>query len=409
MRPAAVLAVLGPGMLLAATGVGAGDLATAAFAGGHLGVAVLWAVIVGALFKFALNEGLARWQLATGLSFLEGVAARFGRIALWLFLPYLLLWSYFVGAALVSACGVAAQALLPIGDDLAGGKRIWGVVHAVTGLALVWVGGFAVFERVMRACIVLMFAVVLVTAVRLWPGTAEVAAGLVPSVAHDAQGLSWTLALIGGVGGTLTVLCYGYWMRAAGREGAAAMRVTRVDLAVGYAATALFGMAMVIIGSRVPVGGSGANLIVDLGDQLQAALGPGARLLFLIGAWGALFSSLLGVWQAVPYLFADVGRVLGWIRIRPAGLDSSTAYRGYLLALALLPTFGLLSGFERMQKLYAMVGAAFIPVLALALLIMNGSRVRLGPLRNGGATVALLTGVLLFFVVLAVRGVRAGG
>ena len=40
---------------------------------------------------------------------------------------------------------------------------------------------------------------------------------------------------------------------------------------------------------------------------------------------------------------------------------------------------------------------------------MNGSRVRLGPLRNGGATVALLTGVLLFFVVLAVRGVRAGG
>jgi Mn2+/Fe2+ NRAMP family transporter len=54
------LAVLGPGLLVAATGVGAGDLATAAFTGSHVGVAVLWAVVLGALLKFVLNEGLAR-------------------------------------------------------------------------------------------------------------------------------------------------------------------------------------------------------------------------------------------------------------------------------------------------------------------------------------------------------------
>ena len=32
----------------------------------------------------------------------------------------------------------------------------------------------------------------------------------------------------------------------------------------------------------------------------------GLALAFL-GAWAAIFSSLLGVWQAVPYLFADAG------------------------------------------------------------------------------------------------------
>src|SRR5690606_3088279 len=132
--PGATLALFGPGLLLAATGVGAGDLATAAFAGGHLGVAVLWAVLVGALLKFVLNEGLARWQLATGQTFLEGVAVRFGRICLWMFLPYLLLWSYFVGAALISACGVATQALWPLTDDAIQGKRLWGVLHALAGL-----------------------------------------------------------------------------------------------------------------------------------------------------------------------------------------------------------------------------------------------------------------------------------
>ncbi len=395
-------------MLLAATGVGAGDLATAAFAGGRLGTTVLWAVALGALLKFGLNEGLARWQLASGQSFLEGIATRLGRFWLWLFLPYLLLWSYFVGAALISACGVAAQALLPVAEDAAQGKRIWGALHALAGLALVWVGGFRLFEQVMRVCIALMFVVVLVTAARLWPGAEIVVQGLVPRLADTREGLSWTLALIGGVGGTLTVLCYGYWMRAAGRETAAALRVTRIDLAAGYAMTALFGMAMVVIGSRVPVSGGGASLIVDLGRELQAALGPGARMLFMVGAWGALFSSLLGVWQAVPYLFADVCRVLGAVRVAPAELDRSHAYRGYLIALALVPMLGLLFSFQQMQKLYAMVGAAFIPVLALALLIMNGRRAWVGAQRNGLGALALLVGALGFFALLAVLGVAAG-
>ncbi len=402
-----LLRVLGPGLLLAATGVGAGDLATAAFAGSHLGITVLWAVALGALLKFVLNEGLARWQLATGETFLEGVASRFGRLWLWLFLPYLLLWSYFVAAALISACGVAAQALLPIGDDAVAGKRIWGVVHALAGIGLVWFGGFRVFEWAMRACIALMFVVVLTTAARLWPGAAEVAQGFVPRIADAPNALSWTLALIGGVGGTLTILCYGYWIRAAGRAGPEALRETRIDLAAGYVMTAVFGVAMVVIGSRVPVSGSGINLIVDLGHELERALGPGARWLFLIGAWGAMFSSLLGVWQAVPYLFADVCRVLGLAKLTPETLEHSRPYRSYLLAIGLIPMLGLAFSFQSMQKLYAMVGAAFIPVLAIALLLINGRRAWTGALRNGPATIAALIGALLLFAWMASMGINA--
>ncbi|WP_193427036.1 Nramp family divalent metal transporter, partial [Methyloceanibacter marginalis] len=92
-------------MLLAATGVGAGDLATSSFVGGLLGTAVLWAVVVGAFFKFVVTEGLARFQLATGETLIEGAVARLGRGVVWLFLPYLLLWSFFVGSALMSATG----------------------------------------------------------------------------------------------------------------------------------------------------------------------------------------------------------------------------------------------------------------------------------------------------------------
>ena len=110
-------AVLGPGLLLAATGVGGGDLATATFVGGMLGTTVLWAIALGAFMKFVVTEGLARWQLATGETLLEGVVRRLGPVVVWIFLPYFLLWSFFVGSAQMSANGVALHAMIPVFED----------------------------------------------------------------------------------------------------------------------------------------------------------------------------------------------------------------------------------------------------------------------------------------------------
>ena len=72
------LAMLGPGLAIAATGVGAGDMVAATAAGARYGYAVVWAAAVGALLKFVLNEGVARWQLATGTTLLEGWVRRLG-------------------------------------------------------------------------------------------------------------------------------------------------------------------------------------------------------------------------------------------------------------------------------------------------------------------------------------------
>ncbi|MCG8668777.1 MAG: Nramp family divalent metal transporter, partial [Pseudomonadales bacterium] len=63
---------IGPGIMVAATGVGAGDVVTAAVAGARYGYLILWAALIGAILKWSLNEGLARWQLATGTTLLEG-------------------------------------------------------------------------------------------------------------------------------------------------------------------------------------------------------------------------------------------------------------------------------------------------------------------------------------------------
>ena len=395
-----VLLLILPGILVAATGVGAGDLATASFSGSQLGLAILWAVVVGGVFKFVLTEGLARWQLATGQTFLEGIANRFGPVLGWLFLPYLLLWSFFVGSALMSACGATLHAMIPVFDDASRGKLVFGIASSLVGLALVLAGGFKLFENVMSVCIGVMLVTVVVTAALLWPGTSAVLAGVfVPTIPDvDGQGLTWTVALVGGIGGTLTILCYGYWIREQGRTRHADIGLCRLDLGLGYTMTVVFGLAMVIIGSTVDVDGKGASLLVTLADRLELSLGTFGRWLFLIGAFGAVFSSLLGVWQAVPYLFADLWRIYFKGGEAGAGVDTrSMPYRGYLFAIALVPMAGLMISFKEVQKLYAVVGAAFIPLLALALLIMNGRRVWVGSAVNGWLSVMSLLLAMVFF------------
>lgn len=395
------IALLGPGILLAATGVGAGDLATAAFTGHHLGLAVLWVVIVGAALKFVLNEGLARWQLASGQSFLEGAIRHLGRPFQLFFIGYLLLWSFFAGSALVSACGAAAHALIPVFDSARNGKIVFGLLHSLAGGLLVYRGGYRLFERVMGLFIGLMFVSVVATAILVEPDWGEFARGIsLPRIPdYSGSGLSWVIALMGGVGGTLTVLCYGYWIKEEGRNRPEDLRSCRIDLAGGYLMTAVFGLAMVVIGSRIQVEGQGAGLVVALAEHLRGSLGTTGKWIFLLGAWGAVTSSLLGVWQSVPYLFADFWRMRD--RRSPANQPISTRskpYLAYLVALALIPCLGLSGGFQQVQKLYAIVGAAFMPVLALSLLYLNGSSRRVGQqMRNHPLTSVLLVAVLAFF------------
>ena len=404
------LTIIGPGLLVAATGIGAGDLATAGFAGSYLGTAVLWAVVVGALLKFVITEGLARWQLASGTTLMEGVVTRMGKPAGWVFMAYLLLWSFFVGSALMSACGVTFHALVPVFDDAAHGKVFFGIVASLAGAAMVLIGGYPLFARIMQLCIGLMFATVVVTAALQWPGASNVISGLlVPAIPDVAGGLAWTVALMGGIGGTVTVLCYGYWIREEGRTGKEHLQLCRLDLAAAYGVTALFGIAMVIIGSSVEIEGRGATLIVDLSNSLGSTTGPAGKWIFLAGAAGAVFSSLLGVWQAVPYLFADTWTLLRSDHDEAGGprlpqRKHTIAYRGYLAAIALVPMAGLFFSFREIQKIYAIIGAWFIPMLVLVLLVLNGRAEWVGErFKNRPLTTVALLTVLLFFSWIAWR------
>jgi Mn2+/Fe2+ NRAMP family transporter len=397
------------GLLVAATGVGAGDLITASLAGSNLGLVILWAAVAGAVLKWVLNEGIARWQMATSTTILEGWAGHLGAVVNGVFFVYFIVWSYIVGGALINACGVAGAGLLPLGDPHTS-KIVWGIVHSAVGLAIVRAGGFKAFEAVMSVLAGLMVVTVLLTVILISPDWTGVIKGLtIPAIPR--QGAGWLLAVMGGVGGTVTLLCYSYWIREKGRAGKQGVRDCRLDLTIAYALTAFFGVAMVIIGSRVKVGGSGDTVALVLADQLAGALGPVGKYAFLLGFWGAVFTSLLGVWQGVPYMFAD------FLRLRrpdkgnnadSSDLKETRAYRFFLLALAVLPLSLLWLKVQLVQYVYGIVGALFMPFVALTLLLLN-NRVRLvgRAFKNGWLINLFLALTLVFFSFMGVRELTA--
>ena len=397
--------MIAPGILIAATGVGAGDLLTASLGGSAIGISLLWAAVLGGLFKWVLNEGIARWQMATGSLLIEGWIEKLGAWIQWIFIAYLLAWTFFTGGALVTACGVAATALMPLTDHADHSKILWGISHSIIGYLLVRVGGYRLFEKVMSACIAIMFVTVVITASQLMPPVSELAKGLVPSI--PKEGLGWVLGILGGVGGTVTLLAYGYWIREKNRKGLEGLRISRIDLGIGYAMTALFGMSMIIIGSRVEITGNGSQVATLLAAQLENLTGPLGKWLFLIGFWGAVFSSLLGVWQSIPYLFTDfmlLHRKRSETFRRSVNYSKSPYYQKYLLAMSIFPLPVLLFSVKKAQLIYAVFGSLFMPLLALTLLMLNNKEIWVSrDFKNKWLSNVVLTLIFSFFLFVGVR------
>lgn len=396
MKIAETLKKTGPGIVVAATGLGAGDIIAASVAGAKFGTALLWAVILGGILKFALNEGIARWQLVTGKTLLEGWIDHLPRFISWYFLVYLLLWSFMVGAALMAATGLAAHAIFPSVS-----VPVWGILHSLIAAFLVLAGGYRILEKLMKAFIGLMFATVLVCAALVMPPPMEILRGIVQPTLPD-RSMAYVLGIIGGVGGSVTIMSYGYWMREAGWTSARDLVTARIDLGIAYGLTALFGVAIILVSAGVkPEVVSGSNMALAVANHLEVVVGSGGKWIFLVGFWGAVFSSMIGVWHGVPYLFGNFYYHFRHPENRAVAGESITgslAYRIYLVYLALVPM--LMLGLGKpvwVVVLYAITGAFFMPLVAVLLLYMNSKREWLQHYRNGLAARLLLLSCLLLF------------
>jgi Mn2+/Fe2+ NRAMP family transporter len=411
---------VGPGLLAAATGVGAGDLVATMIAGAEYGTMLLWAAVLGTILKLGLAEGVGRWHLASGSTLLDGWR-RLGYWATVFFGGYIIIWGFVYGATAMSAVGLPLNALF-------GGLsvRYWAMIAGLVGLALVWLQRYHVFEKFMTVLVLIKFVSVVSVAVLVGPNLGELFTGLLPRLPEGS--VVNVLGLIGGVGGTITMAAYGYWMIAKGWKGTGWLSMMRLDNTVGYVMTGIFVISMLVVGAEMLRGqdltASDSGLLT-LGTALGETYGDWARILFLVGFLAVTSSSLLGVWNGVSLLFTDWTRTIRMPHGAKAEIgvgtefeaapgktatgyvasvaERSLPFRGYLLWLT-IPPMALLM-FDKpfgLTLVYGVLGAAFMPFLGITLMLLLNSKRVAADGRSGWLSNLLLTAASALFVVLLV-------
>ena len=403
--------LIGPGLLVAAAGIGAGDIVSSTMAASAHGLQLLWVVALAAILKGILTEGIARWQLATDTTAIEAWTTYLPWWVRAYFAFYLVIWTISVSAALTSASGLGIA-------TITGGAipRSWGAVtHSLIGGSLVLAGGFKAFEKVMKVLIVTMFFSIVGCATLTLSDPGTFLRGLfVPSI-PPGSGTS-VLSVLGGIGGSVSMLAYNYWLREEKMVGPGWLRFVRADVAIAYAFTALFGMAIMIVANQAfHVAGvriTNAQAVTKMSETLGTIIGPVGFYAYSIGFWAAVFASLLGVWQSLPYLFADYyGLMRRYSRDERARLTSVTSapYRGALLFVTLVPIpFAFIDQPLIIIRTFTIVGSLFVPFLAATLIYLNNVRI---PADSGVPKNSVLTNIVLVFalVLFAVVGVSEAG
>jgi Mn2+/Fe2+ NRAMP family transporter len=403
MKKSYLINLVLPGILAAVTGLGSSDLITSGLSGVRVGLGILWAPIIGAIFKWYISEGIARYQLASGETLLHGWGRYHGKFFHYFFMSYLFVWTFFVAGSLFNSSGTLMHLYFPISSNETISRMTWGALHSLLAIIIIKYGGFKFFEKISPILIFFVFAVVLIVAGKLLISSNFYFDYSVP-IKWSPDTVKWSMAVIGGLGGTVTMLSYGYWIKEKNRQGISGLVESRIDLGVSYFLMAVFGMTMIFIGTFLVNFSSvnSSNFPLILIEFIGVNFGQTFKYLFLAGFWSGVFGSMLGVWQSVPYLYVDYFHVIRKNQ-QLEKYEHSPLYLKVLLAMGSVPLISLVLNFETIQLIFSIFGSLFVPIMALSLLKINSKKILASEFRYSIYSQIVLWIIIIFFCLLALN------
>ncbi len=104
---------------------------------------------------------------------------------------------------MISACGLAAYGMFPRLS-----LNTCAILHSLAAFAIALKGEYIWFESIIKFFVGVMFVTIVGSALCVWTGAVPVRKSLIPKVPQVSG--KFLLGVVGGVGGTLTLLSYGY-------------------------------------------------------------------------------------------------------------------------------------------------------------------------------------------------------
>jgi Mn2+/Fe2+ NRAMP family transporter len=417
---------LGPGILLAATSVGASHLVLGPRAGMLYGPALLWLVIVAHMVKFPAFDIGPRYAMATGESLLSGYAKVPGpaRWPLLLFVLFTVLQGVGVAVAVVS---IAASVLaVSLGEWSSWTVSIgltplsfWGIVVATACYGLILVGRYPGMDLINRIMMTVLVLLTLAAFLLKPPPAASYVHLVVPAL--PAGSFVLVAAILGWMPTGIDVSIWhsmwalekkGAWKRLEGGGGdrTALARRALVDMRVGYGLSVLLGIVFYLLGTYIVRGEEapdGAQVAAAISGVYTDILGGWAFPVFMIAAFCAMFSTTYIVMDGFPRSLAEALRLLVPSRRDRAG-PWNAPYIALLTVvwLAVIPILVFVPKPVLLVKSAALLGFLVAP-LYYGLNVYCAARfIPDGPLRPSRAWIcassigaALMAGASVLFII----------
>lgn len=329
---------LGPGILLAATSVGASHILMAPEAGARFEYRLVWLVILVHVLKYPAFEFAPRYVAARGESLLDAYARAPGprHWALWLGLVDMVVQAVGVLAALI---GLTASFLVASVGGL--GLGAWGLLLAIGLLAALRWGRYSSLRATNLVLMGVLGLGTLVAFAAAPPPLAAVPQLLTPSIPSGS--LLLVAAILGYMPTSVAVsIWHSLWALEQGRfrtgaklsleERKSRLKQGLVDLRLGYLLSALLAVAFVCLGATLlhPRGlvPEGPQVALTLSSLYTLVLGPWMKPVFLAIAFCALLTTCYTSMDGFPRTFVATLRALSG---KPGG--SSGTGRTYWIFL----------------------------------------------------------------------------
>jgi NRAMP (natural resistance-associated macrophage protein)-like metal ion transporter len=395
-RFAAVLAVLGPGIVSGFADNDAGGITTYSLAGARFGYDLLWVLLATQIALFVTQEIGARIGLATGQGLTGLIRERFG--VRWAAFSALTMIGANLGSTVSEFAGIsAALSLFGIPTPVSA------LLAAVAVITLISRGSFGRVQYAFVGIGLLVSVAYIVSAALAHPDWPRAISSLV--VPHGTFNGAYMLAVVGTVGTTITPWGQGFIQAYVvdKRLRPDDLVAERIDVLIGVFITNVIA-GFIVVACAATLWTSGQRDITGAADAARA-LGPLAgSVASTLFAVGLIAASLLGL-GVVPLASAYTAcEAFGWEQ----GVDwrwrDAPAFYGLLaFFIGFAALFMLIPGLPLIQVMFSaqVINGLLLPIILVFVMLLAGDRRIMGPLASGRVNLALGWLVTVILVVMS--------
>jgi len=394
--------MLGPGLLVTAAFVGPGTVTTATRAGASYGFALLWAIAFSVVATIVFQEMAARLGLVAKMELGQALRESIPHPVARMMMAALVIGAIAIGNAAYEMGNIAGAAMgLETITGISG--RVWSVGVGGGAAAILFVGTYRRFERILVAMVILMSLAFIATAIVVRPDVSAILTGLLRPTIPEGS-LTTVIALIG-----TTVVPYNLFLHAgavrarwAGVDDTqSALRAVRWDTAIAVALGGAMTCAIMATSASVFAAGTEVTGPAQMVEQLRPLLGAAAAPVFAIGLAAAGLTSAITAPLAAAYATAGV---LGW---REGA--SSMRFRAVWCAVILVGTGFAVVGTKPVSAIVFAQAAngILLPIVAVFLIFVVNRRAIMGRYVNG--PLANVLGIASVLLILSLVGWKFRG